>query len=265
MNKKIKSISETLLFSFLFSLSNPTYSLAMENKEDKKVFDSIRVGNIIAKEDINNRFLGELVDSCIKQYRKDGHYIQSLNNPYQYDCINGILECSNKFKENLIKISSNIYNILCLYPFYSHGIESNYQSIICSSVINLIDMYAHFIAIYSTFALNWYRGYSNRPIEFVYDFYDNTLLRDLMKCLSDEKNGLTTIELYDNFENNKKDFLKYCKNISESMSEIVSTINETCVACQPSYSEMFYCTIINQGRFKFNPETHDIIIVSNPN
>lgn len=99
MDKKIKSISEILLFPFIFSMFNPAYSLAMSGKE---VFDSIQSNNGIKKEDINNQFFDKLVDSCIKDYlEKINYYIPELED-YQRSYINGIIGESKEFKENLV-------------------------------------------------------------------------------------------------------------------------------------------------------------------
>lgn len=245
MNKKIKLMSKTLLFSFLFSVFNPAHSLAMEEEITYVLLNSNQKLEYTKKEKSEgtktkqfNTAFNECFTNIVNTFnRNHGYdwsyeydpYKRSVNQKYdskaKYDLhrFSQKIVLDNKFYNYLFEIMKNIYNIRSL----SYDNKPVTLTTLESNTVELFLAFTKFMAQFCWF----YCIRTDETFTFKYNFLENNFFKKVTDWINRvQSNKLSDIEEIKNFnEDEKQKFVDYCSNISNNIYNIfMLSIENTC-------------------------------------
>lgn len=224
MNKKIKSISKTLLFSFLFSVFNPSCSLAMDddityvllNSNQKLEHTEKEKSEVIKIKSFNTAF-GECLTNVVNVFNKKYNH-----RPDSYFAKKMVSD--KNFCNYFFEIMKNICNIKLL------SYDNNPVTLLTleKDMVELFIIFTEFMS-----QLYWFycAPADKNLFTFKHSFNENDFLKKLTDWMNKvQASKLSDIEEIKNLDKDEKQkFVDYCSIISNNIYNIfMLSIENTC-------------------------------------
>lgn len=224
MNKKIKLMSKTLLFSFLFSVFNPPCSLAMEEGITYILLNSnqnLKYAEKEKSEGTKTKQFNTAFNECFTNI--DNKFNRDYFSKYGFQFAKEII-LNKDFHDYFLKIMKNIYNIKSLS-------YDNKPVTLITLEKDMVKLFLIFTKFMSQLCQFYCAPVGKNLFTFKYNFDEDDFFKKLANWINKAQTSkLSDIEEIKDFNGDEKQkFVDYCSNISDNIYNIfMLSIENTC-------------------------------------